>query len=313
MRKYLGVDIGGTAIKMGVVDEEGSVLSKRETKLSLSEGRSALDFIADGIRELVSEEHSEISDYEGIAISAPGSIDTKKGRVAINGGNVPGWSGTDVRTFMKKEFVLPMSLCNDGNCVALAESWTGAAKNHEDAVCVVIGTGIGGGIISGGRLIEGSKGYAGEIGHYKIHAGGRECICGGRGCFERYASTAALIKSAVEVNDRWSSGRELFRDAEDGDERALKLIDQWTDEIAIGIASMVHIFNPDIVLIGGGVSAQDELVIKPVSKKMGEFLMPDFADGLSIRRTELGNDAGMVGAVKHLIDEQMRVTTQHKS
>lgn len=301
-KRYIGIDVGGTAIKTGIVSGKGQILCKREIETNPGEGGSVLDTIARGIREIAAEDRSDTSEYEGIAVAAPGSIDTKNGRVAINGGNVPNWSGTDVRSFLNKEFGLPVSLVNDGNAVALAEAWTGAAGGCDDVLCVVVGTGIGGGIISGGRLIEGSIGFAGEIGHFATHAGGRKCVCGGCGCFERYASTSALVEEAVKINVEWSDGRSLFKDAGKGDERALELIDRWVFELACGVASLVHIFNPKIVLIGGGVSAQEDLVVKPLGMKVDELIMPDFADGLVIRRAELGNNAGIIGAVKHLMD-----------
>jgi len=303
-KKYIGVDIGGTAVKTGIVDESGTVIVKSETKIDKScERESVMQLVARCIRELVAAAAMEVSGFAGIGVSAPGSIDKVRGRVAINGGNVPDWSGTEVCSILKTEFGLPVSVANDGNCGALAETWVGAACGCSDVLWVVVGTGIGGGIISGGRLVEGARGFAGEIGHFKIHTGGRECICGGHGCFERYASTSALVQEGQARRPEWVSGRASFGDANKGDEEALSLIDRWTDELACGIASLVHIFNPEVVLIGGGVSVQDELVIKPVAEKVRRQIMPDFADGLTIKGAELGNDAGMIGAVKSLIEK----------
>lgn len=302
-KKYIGVDIGGTAIKTGIIDESGAVLSKTETEIDQScERESVMQTVARSIREIASAADMEDFAFAGIGVSAPGSIDTVRGKVAINGGNVPGWSGTEVCSALRAEFELPVAVANDGNCTALAEAWVGAARGCSDVLCVALGTGIGGGIVSGGRLIGGARGFAGEIGHFTTHAGGRECICGGRGCFERYAATSALVNEGQTMRPEWISGRAIFKDANEGDKEALSLIDRWTDEIALGIASLVHIFNPEVVLIGGGVSVQDELVIKPLAEKVRSRIMPDFAEGLTIRRAELGNDAGMVGAVKNLVN-----------
>ena len=300
-RYYLGVDIGGTAVKTGIVDESGRVISKSETEIDQScKTESVMQTVIRSIKEIV---EADICEFAGIGVAAAGCIDTVRGKVALNGGNVPGWSGTEVCKILKDEFELPVSLANDGNCVALAEAWVGAARDCSDVVCVVLGTGLGGGIISGGRLIEGKCGFAGEIGHFMTHAGGNRCSCGKQGCYEAYAATSALVREALKVNPGWSSGRLLFADANRGDKSALKVVDAWTDEVAFGIAGLVQIFNPEVVLIGGGVSVQEELVINPVREKVLALIMEDFTVGLQIKRAELGNDAGMVGAVKHLMSE----------
>lgn len=306
-KRYIGVDIGGTAVKTGLVEETGEVLLKSETKIDLNgQKETVMQTAIRSIYELANSNEIELSDITGIGVSSPGSIDSKEGKVAIAGGNVPGWSGTKVCEILENELGLPVSVANDGNCVALAEAWIGAADGCDDVICAVLGTGFGGGIISGGRLIEGSKGYAGEIGHMVTHAGGRPCVCGGRGCFEKYAATSALVANSLEVNREWSSGRVIFGEANNGNKSALDLIDAWTDEVACGIAGLIHVFNPEIVLIGGGVSAQEELVIDPIRNKVMGLIMPDFADGLVIKRAKLGNDAGMVGAVRHWMYEYER-------
>lgn len=304
LKKYLGIDIGGSAVKAGIVDEEGKVIVKSETEIDRScKKETVMDTVIRSIEELISANDIDISSLGGIGVSSPGSIDSVKGEVAIAGGNVPNWGGTKVRDILNKEFSLPVSLVNDGNSVALAEAWIGSAAAYDDVVCVTLGTGVGGGIISRGKLIEGDKGFAGEIGHFVTHAGGRECTCGGRGCFEKYAATSALVREGTELRNNWYTGRHIFEYANTGDEEALALVDRWTDEVAYGIAGLVHIFNPEVVLIGGGVSAQEELVIQPVDRKVKKLIMPDFAEGLVIKKAELGNDAGMVGAVKHLMNE----------
>lgn len=303
-KKYIGVDIGGSSVKTGLVDEDGNVIVKSETEIDRScRKETVMETVIRSIRELCESNDIEEGSISGIGVSSPGSIDTVKGEVAAAGGNVPNWGHTKVREILEREFRLPASLANDGNCVALAEAWIGAAKGCRDVLCVTLGTGVGGGIISRGRLIEGSKGFAGEIGHFVTHAGGRECACGGRGCFEKYAATSALVKEGAELRSSWYTGRHIFEYANAGDEEALSLVDSWTDEVAYGIAGLIHIFNPEVVLIGGGVSAQEELVIRPIREKVNELIMEDFTDGLIVRRAKLGNDAGMVGAVRHLMND----------
>ncbi len=303
-RIYIGIDIGGTSIKLGLVDEKGTILQKLEVEhIADFERGSVMERMIRGVRKLCGEEGLPIHEISGIGVSAAGCIDSVKGAVAENGGNVQGWSRTPVCETLKEEFGLPVSIANDANCAVLGEWWTGGAKGYTDVIAVTLGTGVGGGIITGGRLLEGVKGFAGEIGHFPIHAGENECICGMNGCFERYASTAALVRKAGKIDPEWKSGRILFGAATEGNTEALKLINEWTDEIAYGIAGYVHVFNPQLVLIGGGVSRQQELLISPLKEKVLSLIMNDFADGLEFKSAELGNDAGIVGSVKYLLDK----------
>ena len=199
---------------------------------------------------------------------------------------------------LEKTFGLPVTVANDANCMTLGEVWVGGAKGYTDVIGVTLGTGVGGGILTGGRLLEGARGLGGELGHFRTHAlNGVFCTCGASGCWERYAATTALVRGAQPRNPKWKDGRAIFESAHAGDPTILALLDDWTDEIAQGLAGMVHIFNPQLILIGGGVSAQQELLIDPVAKKVRASVMPAFAEGLEIRAAQLHNDAGMVGAV----------------
>ena len=182
--------------------------------------------------------------------------------------------------------------------MTLGEVWVGGAQGYTDVIGVTLGTGVGGGILTGGRLLEGARGLGGELGHYRTHAlDGVPCTCGATGCWERYAATTALVRAAKEKNPAWTDGRAIFAAAEAGNPEVLALLDAWTDEIAQGLAGMVHIFNPQLILIGGGVSAQQKLLIAPIAAKVKASVMPAFAEGLEIRAAQLHNDAGMVGAV----------------
>ena len=304
LKRYLGVDIGGTAVKTGLVDESANVLIKTENEIDTSEKtEKVIETVIRSVREIIEANDLDIKSIEGIGVSSPGSINSRSGSVALAGGNVPNWGGTKICALLEAEFGLPVSVANDGNCVALAEAWAGAARGCDDVLCVALGTGIGGGIISRGQLIEGNNGYAGEIGHFPTHAGGIKCACGGRGCFEKYAATSALVREANKARENWTSGRLLFADANEGDAEALEIIDKWTDEVAYGVAGLVHIFNPEVILIGGGVSAQEELVVKPIERKVKDYIMDDFEEDLVVKKASLGNDAGMVGAVKHFMYE----------
>lgn len=303
MEKYLGIDVGGTYIKLGIVSTQGEILSRYKVAVDASGREPVMNTIMEAVGHFCSESGIPAGLLQGIGVSAPGSVDSVNGRIAINGGNVPGWPGTDVCDVLRSEFKVPVSLANDGNCAALGEAWQGAAKGFSDVVCITLGTGIGGGIITGGRLVTGASGFAGEIGHFPTHAGqGDVCECGRRGCYERFASTSALTRRTMALDEDLREGHKVFAAIEAGRSDVGAILDEWLDEVAYGIAGLVHIFNPEIVLIGGGVSAQEERVIKPVEERVRRFAMPDFTQDLIIRGASLGNDAGLIGAVRFLID-----------
>jgi glucokinase len=303
--KYLGIDIGGTQIKLGLVSSEGEILSRCKVNVDRSGEEAVMDTVKRAVREFCGSESVDIKSLGGIGISAPGSIDKAGGRVAVNGGNVPGWSGTEVCGPLESEFGIPVTMANDANCAVLGEAWTGAARGCTDVVCVTIGTGVGGGIISGGKLVEGIRGFGGEIGHFPTHAGdGELCACGRRGCYERYASTAALLRKAVEIDPSWDSGHRFFDAVDAGNEDAHRLLDGWLDEISYGLEGLIQLFNPQVLLLGGGVSARDDVIIKPLRERVTKSVIVDFTDGLDLRAAALGNDAGLLGAVRYLIENE---------
>ena len=302
-RNYLGVDIGGTFIKLGIVDDAGNVSMRREVPIDRSGSKTVMETLMQGIDDLLADSGFGADAFEGIGVSAAGCINTTKGCVAENGGNVPNWSFTSVTGPLTERYGIGATIANDGNCVALAEAWIGAAQGIRDVICVVLGTGVGGGIISGGHLIEGSHGFGGEIGHFPTHA---DLLMTGEkkwgSHYETFASTGALVRRALTSGKDWLNGKEIFEAASSGDADALGILDGWTTEIAAGITGLVHIFDPAVVLIGGGVSAQEELLVKPVRAKVLETVTPDMAAELQVKAAALGNSAGMVGAVKYFID-----------
>lgn len=306
-RKYLGIDVGGTFIKLGIVDENGTVGMRREVPIDRSGSETVMETLMKGVDEFLLEHGLDALDLTGIGVSAAGCIDTANGRVANNGGNVPGWPHTEVTGPLTEKYGLPATIANDGNCVALAEAWIGAAKGKNDVICVVLGTGVGGGIISGGRLIEGARGFGGEVGHFPTHAEKKPEYKGDlRADYEKHAATSALVNLAYAAGTPWTNGREVFNAAAGEDKRALAILDDWIYEIAAGIMGLIHVFDPETVIIGGGVSAQEDLLIKPLRDKILGLVQPDFAEGLEIKAATLGNNAGMAGAVKYFMDRAER-------
>ncbi len=299
MKQYFGIDIGGTAVKLGIVDETGRVLLKGEASVSFDGYQTpVLTTVRRAAKEFLTANAIPVENLAGIGVSATGQIDSRKGIVAGTCGNFPNYIGSPIKAAMEEDFSLPVTVANDANCMTLGEVWVGGAQGYTDVIGVTLGTGVGGGILTGGHLLEGARGLGGELGHYRTHAlDGVDCTCGAKGCWERYAATTALVRAAQEKNPDWKDGRAIFAAAEAGSETVLALLDHWTDEIAQGLAGMVHIFNPQLILIGGGVSAQQKLLIEPIAAKVKASVMPAFAERLEVRAAQLHNDAGMVGAV----------------
>ena len=294
---YLGVDIGGTAVKLGLVDETGRVLARAERSVSFDGYKTPiLDTVTAAIREFLAPHDAPA--LAGIGVSATGQIDSRRGVVAGTCGNFPGWIGVDIKGTLERAFGLPVTVANDANCMLLGEVWVGAAQGYTDVIGVTLGTGVGGGILTGGHLLEGARGLGGELGHFRLHAlDGVACTCGAIGCYERYAATTALVRNAQRAGLGLPDGRAIFEAATAGDARTLAVVNAWVDEIAQGLAGLVHIFNPQLILIGGGVSAQQELLIDPLAAKVCASVMPAFAERLELKSAALQNDAGLVGAV----------------
>ena len=299
MKQYLAIDIGGTSVKLGIVDETGAVQTKAEESVSFDGWKTPiLTTVLAAAERFLTERSIAPETLEGIGVSATGQIDSRKGTVVGTCGNLPNYIGSSIKEKLETKFHLPVTVANDANCMCLGEVWVGGAKGYTDVIGVTLGTGVGGGILTGGRLLEGARGLGGELGHFRLHAGdGLLCTCGAVGCWERYASTTALVRGAHAIDPKLTDGRAIFAAAAAGDPKVLALIDRWTDEIAQGLAGLVHIFNPQLILIGGGVSAQERFLIEPVAEKVRRSVMPAFADELEIRAASLHNDAGMVGAV----------------
>lgn len=300
-KKYIGIDIGGTAIKLGIVNDSFEIFGRSETAVDRDGKETVMETVFRAVEVLADKASLDIGSVAGIGVSAAGCVDKDMGAIAKNGGNVPNWSHTEVVRLLEERYGVPATLVNDGNAVALGESICGAAAGSDNVLCIVIGTGIGGGIISGGRLLEGKHGFAGEIGHFPTHVGDDQPAGGGGGMyFENRASTAALVRESLRKGCEWDNGRKIFEAAAAGDYKALALLDSWLDELCCGITGLMHVLNPEIVLIGGGVSAQEDLLVKPLREKVFKMIKPDFADGVEIKAASLGNDAGMIGAVCYL-------------
>ncbi len=314
MKKYyVGIDLGGTFIKGGIVDQDGVILLQGQTPTESEKGAEGVaNNIASLALDLLGKAGVDKRDAVGIGMGVPGMIDSKNG-VVIYSNNL-NWKDFEIGARVAELTGLQTKIANDANVAALGEAKFGAAKGRENVVMLTLGTGVGGGIVADGRLVEGNKSAGAELGHAVITIGGEQCTCGRKGCLEAYASATALIrdtKRAMEAHrdsKMWEigglekvTGKTAF-DYRDSDPYANTVVENYIRNLASGITNFANIFRPEVVLLGGGVCAQGENLVKPLQKLLNEEL---FAGGLGpqveIKIAELGNSAGLLGAAALLM------------
>ena len=312
-RTYLGIDIGGTAVKFGLVNGEGvmvSEVSEYPVKFDNYE-TPIIDTVVKSAKEFMSKNNKAFFDINGIGVSATGGINSKLGIVEGSAGHIKNWEGTNIKERLETEFGMNTAVLNDANAAALGEMWKGAAKGRENVVVMTIGTGVGGGIIVDSKILLGRKGFAGEIGHMPVNVDGEKCSCGNTGCIEHYGSTSALVRNVKKavvsgeitgIKEDEINGRLIFKEVSAENKVIIKYVDEWINYISAALVGLVHTFNPEMVILGGGVSKQKELFVDKVRAKVLHGVMDNFAQDLSIEAAELGNNAGIIGAVKFVID-----------
>ena len=293
----LAIDIGGTAVKLGLLREDGAILARTEASVCFDGYQTPiLDTVLQAAERFLKAQGAAVA---GIGVSATGQIDTALGAVAGTNGKIPRYEGSEIKKTLEKRFAVPVWALNDANAAVLGECFLGAGKGYRDVLMVTLGTGVGGGLVLNRRVYGGARGFAGELGHFSLYQDGPRCACGKRGCYENYASTTALVRAAGVEN-----GRALFERVRAGDREMQAILDKWLDDVAAGLTGLIHIFNPEIVLVGGGVSAQEDLLIAPLRRKVLSGMMPRFAENLRVERASLGNDAGMIGALRFWLDQE---------
>ena len=305
-KRYIGIDIGGTAVKIGYVTDEGELLATFSERVDYDHYQTPIIVtVKNAVDHFLSVEHITLADLSGFGVSATGQIDVRKGIVSGAAGHIPNWVGTPIAQIFSDCYHLPVSVANDADCALMGECWLGTARGYRDVVMVTIGTGVGGGILTDGRLLTGATGIAGELGHFPIRADGELCSCGNRGCYEKYASTTALVNSVrnrsgelvPDISPDHIDGRLIFDRINSGDAALQTVVSDWITSISSGIIGLVHIFNPQLVLIGGGVSRQEKAFIAPLRKQIFSSAMPGFCKKLAVEAASLGNNAGLLGAV----------------
>lgn len=295
-RVKVGIDLGGTRIKMGLVDKNGRVSHRREVDTPFNAKRSEIiDSIANNVRETLLESGLKKRDIVGIGIGVPGPVDSKKGIVRYFP-NIKGWEGVPLRSILGRRLGLKVALDNDVNAMTLGEYRFGAGKGALNLICITLGTGVGGGIIINGEVYRGSTMCAGEIGHIPINEKGPRCNCRGIACLERYIGNRYILQRARKIFGRGITLERLDVLAKKGNKKALGI---WTDvakKLATALTGVVNLLNPDIIVIGGGVSKAGQLILGPLRKEIQSRAMKDQARHVKIVRASLGNDAGIIGA-----------------
>lgn len=311
-KKLLGIDLGGTTIKFGILTLDGQVQEKWAIETNILEGGKHIvpDIVA-SLKHRLTLYGLTKDDFVGIGMGSPGAVDREK--KTVTGAFNLNWADTqEVGSVIEREVGIPFAIDNDANVAALGERWVGAGANNPDVVFVTLGTGVGGGVIADGNLIHGVAGAGGEIGHIIVEPeDGFECTCGNKGCLETVASATgvvrvarhlaeeyegdSLIKAAIDNGEAVSS-KDIFQAAAQGDKFADSVVEKVSYYLGLATANISNILNPDSVVIGGGVSAAGEFLRSRVENYFTKYAFPQVRRSTKVKIAELGNDAGIIGA-----------------
>jgi len=284
--RILTFDIGGTFIKYGIVGDDFKLLETHKVPTHAEKGGQEL---IEKIIDIV--ENSE--NIDRVAVSTCGQVDSENGIVVNAPGYIPYYTGMMVKKLIENRTDIPTFVENDVNAAAMGEAMFGAAKGQKDFICLTYGTGIGGAIFLSGKLYKGFSSSAGEIGHMITHAGGKQCTCGGEGCYECYASANALISAVNRVTKEELDAFNIFETEYFEKPEIRSEIDKWIDEIIIGLTNIIYTFNPPLIVLGGGIM-NEKYIIDLIDRKIYNRLMPNYRN-VNIVRSRLGNDAALLG------------------
>ncbi|MDO4460318.1 MAG: ROK family protein [Clostridia bacterium] len=309
---YLGIDVGGTNLAVGVVDEEFKIIAKGNVKTPApGDGNLLADCIKEAVDVACANAGIELKDVAAVGMGCPGTVNQDSGLIEFS--NNLGLANFPLKKEMEDRLGgIPFYMDNDANCAGYGEYMAGALKGAKDSLAITLGTGVGGGIVIDGKIYSGFNYAGGELGHNVIMVGGRHCTCGRDGCWEAYASATGLIKTSKEFMEKnpdskmWEvvggdiekvNGRTVFDAKEMGDETAQNVFDAYVEMLGAGLANMINTFQPEILCIGGGISAQGENLLVPVRKYIdSQTYSMNSPRRTKIVKAELGNDAGIIGA-----------------
>lgn len=282
--RIAALDIGGTSIKSGIWTG-GPAEDVREQDTNAKRGGA---YVVERAKEIL---HSYGS-FDAIGVSTAGQVNSEEGFIRYANENIPGYTGMRIRDILEQEFSVPVAVENDVNAAAIGEGMFGAGMGHDDFLCITYGTGVGGAVVIGKEIYRGCSFSAGEFGGILIHPEDRVEGEPFSGCYEKYASTTALVARARKLDESLVNGRKIFERI--GEPQVLAVVDGWTDEIVHGLVSLIHIFNPSCVVLGGGVMAQP-YILEQVRAKTEKRIMSSFRQ-VDINQAVLGNQAGLLGA-----------------
>ena len=311
MKHYLGIDLGGTNIKLGVIREDLSIVCKHKVRtLPERPAREIIHAMADAGKAALSMAGLSDSDIQYVGISVPSAVNPDNNHIVY--ANNLGWKDFDLIPVFREAWNIPVHLANDGDTAALAEVMAGAAREYSNALMLTLGTGIGGGIILDKKVYAGGDGFGTEPGQLIILTGGEMCTCGVKGCFEAYASVIALTRDTRRAMKEHPEsliyeicggdlsrigGRTAFQAAKRGDETGQRVVDNYIGYLAAGITSLIVLLRPQAVILGGGVCAEGDSLFVPLRKLVSSMVYgADIIGSPPILRAELGNDAGFIGA-----------------
>jgi len=309
----VGVDIGGTTTKIAFIQDHGEIVEKWEIPTdNENQGKYITNNISISIKQKLVEHHMDINHLKGVGVGAPGPANIETGMIE----NTPNLAWHDhypLRELLEKDLELPVIINNDANCAALGEMWKGAGEGAKDLVCITLGTGVGGGVIANGEIVQGIRGAAGEIGHItSIPEGGVPCNCGKSGCLETIASATGIVRLAMEriksQSNRQSALTKLYREkgritaenvvdlARVGDKIAQDVLNDVSFHLGFALANIANTLNPHKLIIGGGVSKAGDILLKPLKDYVQKFSFPPVAASTELALAKLGNNAGVIGA-----------------
>lgn len=302
MEKYfIGIDLGGTNTKMGVVNAQGKVFGEFEQPTP-TDPEKAIKQMAQDCKQLARQADIPWEQIGGIGIGLPGFLDIPNGKILnltnLNWGNIP------IRGLMEELLQKRVQIDNDANVAAFGEAWCGAGKEFEDCICVTLGTGVGGGIIVQGKLVYGLHGFAGEIGHIQIDPDGVKCNCGQVGCLETISSATGITRLAEEAIaqgqptalPRFPTAYEVFQASMQDDPVGSQVVKKAIEALALAFAQLSVILNPACFVIGGGVSKAGDALLNPLKKAYQKCALSHVSQGVQIVQATLGNQAGFIGA-----------------
>lgn len=311
-KKLLGIDLGGTTVKFGILTLDGEVQEKWAIDTNiLEDGKHIVPDIVASIKHRLELYGLTKEDFVGIGMGSPGAVDREK--KTVTGAFNLNWAETqEVGSVIEAEIGIPFAIDNDANVAALGERWVGAGENNPDVVFMTLGTGVGGGIVADGNLIHGVAGAGGEIGHIIVDPEhGFDCTCGNKGCLETVASATGVVRVARFLAERYEgdssikaaidngesvTSKDIFTAAAEGDCFADSVVEKVAFYLGLASANLGSVLNPDSIVIGGGVSAAGEFLRSRIEKYFAQFSFPQVRRTTKIKIAELGNDAGIIGA-----------------